>query len=483
MPDLIERSFIEWLLAEEQERQDEYRAYREYYDGIHDTSLTDRQRKYLQLKIGEEFRANYAPIVVDALAERLNVSGFQAEGGQDEILWGWWADSRMDAAQSVVHLAACRDGDSYLMVEWDEEHQRPSFTFQPALVDAEGVQVIYADERAAPKWATKRWLMRVEGKPGKQRRMNVYYPDHVEHLISDTDEQEGNWQPFAEEGHPWREPWQHRDGTGLGMPVIHFKNKDTGYNYGCSELRDVVPLQNALNKTIIDLLAAADTTAFRIFWMLGDDPSGLNVSPGSWIYSTRPPSGENGASVGYFPGESLDNLIALKDSIAIEIARVTRTPVSYFQVSGQRPAEGTLKQEEAGLVGKAKNRQLSMGNCWEDAMYLARRLWNTYGPGPEMDEEVQISTIWADCQTRNEALLIQTLKTKAELGIPRETLWQEMGYDAAQIAEMQDTEEYQQKRAMAQAGIEALTQNQRGTPPGQQGEEEQQGQPEAGNGD
>jgi len=48
----------------------------------------------------------------------------------------------------------------------------------------------------------------------------------------------------------------------LGVPVVHFRNNDQGYDYGASELSSVIPLQNALNKTIIDLLASADTSAF-----------------------------------------------------------------------------------------------------------------------------------------------------------------------------------------------------------------------------
>lgn len=433
---VMEETFVRWLLEEEEARQGLYRAYREYYDGEHATQLSDRQRKYLSLKIGEEFRSNYCPIIVDALVERLKVTGFQCEGGQDETLWDWWTRNRMDGVQGTVHLAAARDGDAYLLVGWDNEQQIPTFTFEGALVDGDGVQVVYSDERNVPVLATKRWQMTTEGKVGKQRRMNVYYPDRIERYISDGDGYEGAWQPYAADGVPAVEPWRTKTGEPLGLPVIHFKNKDCGYNYGASELRDVIPLQNALNKTIIDLMAAADTTAFRIYWMLGDDPSSISMAPGSWVYSTRPPSGENGASVGYFPGEPLGNLIALKDSIAIEIARVTRTPVSYFQVSGQRPAEGTLKQEESGLVGKIKDRQVAFGNCWEDAMALARRLANTFG-GAALDETQPISTLWDDPETRNDKLLIEGLQGKAALGIPEEQLWREMGYDAAQIAEMQ----------------------------------------------
>jgi hypothetical protein len=221
----------------------------------------------------------------------------------------------------------------------------------------------------------------------------------------------------------------------LGVPVIHFKNKDQGYNLGQSELKNVIPLQNALNKTIIDLLATADTAGFPLFVMIGDDPSGLETAPGSWIYSSHPASGEDSVSVTKIPAEDLTPLIAWKDSVVTEIARVSRTPLSYFQTSGQRAAEGTLKQEEAGLVARALDRQVTFGNAWEDMLSLARRLANTFGEGG-LDEEQQISTEWKDPQTRNEKEHLETLALKRNLSVPAERLWAEMGYNADDIAEM-----------------------------------------------
>jgi len=112
MPDEVRLSFLHWLATEDSERQERYTAYREYYDGDHDAQLNERQRKYLQIKMGEEFNANYCPIVVDALAERLSVTGLQVEGGQDEVMWDWWQVNRMDGMQGVVHthLSAGRVG-------------------------------------------------------------------------------------------------------------------------------------------------------------------------------------------------------------------------------------------------------------------------------------------------------------------------------------------------------------------------------------
>ena len=68
-------------------------------------------------------------------------------------------------------------------------------------------------------------------------------------------------------------------------------------------------------------------------------------------------------------------------------------------------------------------------------MRLALRLHNTFGDGG-LNEDATISTQWDDPQTRNDKEFLETLKMKRDLGVPAETLWQEMGYDADQVAQM-----------------------------------------------
>lgn len=237
------------------------------------------------------------------------------------------------------------------------------------------------------------------------------------------------------------EPWS------VGIPVIHFRNNDQGYNFGQAELRNVVPLQNGLNKAIIDMVASADTTGFRVYWMLGDDPGDLEIVPGSWVHSEENPKD---VSVGYFPGEGVTNLIDFKDAFAMEIARVSRTPISYFQISKQRPAEGTLQQEEVGLVSRAKNRHVTFGNGWEDVMRLGIKLHNTYAPAgePRLDEDVTIDTLWHDPQTRNDFNYLQTLALKKQLGVPLPVIWREMGYDEALVAKWEKEHKREQRRAL-----------------------------------
>jgi hypothetical protein len=155
-------------------------------------------------------------------------------------------------------------------------------------------------------------------------------------------------------------------------------------------------------------------------------------------------------------------LIDYKDAFAFEIARVSRTPLSFFQITREVAAEGTLKQEEAGLVSRAKNRQVAFGNSWEDAFIMARKLENTFGTKyGELDEEKKISTTWADPETRNDLTQIQIFGAKhKELGIPVTQIWAENGYTPEQIKEMKESPEYLlwfENLAFWQGAVQAVT--------------------------
>jgi len=346
------------------------------------------------LKTGEEFNSNYCPIVVDALAERLRVTGFDCGDDEElaEQLWDWWVANRGDALQGIAHTAAGRDGDTYVLVDWNEDDAIPRLRHQAAYDGTEGIKVHYNRETREIAFASKRWRIESEnpGQAGKVRRLNLYYPNRIEKYISNQDAFEGAWLKYAESESAWPIPWENKAGEPLGVPIIHFKN--------------------------------------------GADANGLSLAPGSWV-AVEDAGVDSPVSIGQLEAADLTGVIELKDSFVTEIARVSRTPLSYFQSSGQRPAEGTLKQEEVGLVARAEDRQVGFGNAWEDCLRLGIRLYNTFGEGG-LDEDATISTQWDDPQTRNEKEHLETLTMKAKLDVPHETLWAEMGYDADQIAEM-----------------------------------------------
>ena len=461
MRDYVKQTFLQHLYAIDTERQKRYKTYREYYDGDHATQLTKRQRRTLEVKGDERFRDNYCPLVVDAMSERLHVTGFTVGESSREVddvndsavqLWDWWQANRMDARSGDAHLAAVRDGDAFVLVSWDEERQMPKYNVELAYDGSDGVKIHYSDEdRGVVLFASKRWVVSNIDDPdtGNKRRLNLYYPDEIQKFVSNDKVSTGNWEKYTDEDDPrWPIPWTEtglESGEPLGVPMIHFKYKGGGHSFGKSRLRDVISLQNDLNRCALDISTASEYEGFGLLYAIGDKWGAINVNPGTVLKSERP---ANEVDIGRVPAGDLSALLAHKDSLIYDIARVSNTPLSNFQLSGQLAAEGTLKQQESGLVADVITTQLSFGNSWEDVQAMARKLFNVFGTGG-MNEDDLISTEWSPAAVRDETELINRLAIMAEkLHIPDVVLWDMAGLDAEQIEMAQNSDQYQATQSL-----------------------------------
>ncbi len=410
---------LEALYQTRRAAQKDLARLRDYYHGHHPTHLTERQQTYLGAVRGS-FCANYCRLVVEAVAERLRAQGIEADHTPTaRWLADWWKRAHLAALGAAVHLAAVRDGQTFVIVDYDPQTDRPRATLNPADDGSGGITMHY-DADGTPLYAAKRWTVDNGPRAGTQRRMNLYYPDRIEKYLSTT--AAPYWHPLPESPLPW----VGRDGAPLGLPVIPFRNRLADDPAGVSELSDVIPLQDALNKTLIDLVALADANAFPLMVALGFGvPDDLTLAPGAVVQV--PPSLDGPTDFKILPGSDVGNLLALLEQFVTEIARVSSTPLSRLQVSGHVAAEGTLKQQEAGLIAKVERKQVIFGDAWADLLGLVLRVQNTYGAA-RVHADTPLSINWAPAATRSEAEHLQLLLLKAQLGVPVETLLAEAGY-------------------------------------------------------
>lgn len=474
------------LSADEAARQRAIVRARRYHAGEQFVRLTDRLRSFLRDTRGGQdsdyLRLNVTRTVVQAVIERLLVKSF-ASADPELSRWAWdvWQRNRMDVAQDELHEMVIRDGEAFVLVSWDNHAGIPRFVPHPRWTDVSldqqgttlrtsedlagqvvgdgfGCRAFYPDDDLSQpmSYATKRWVETriVNGKLKSRRRLTVYHPDRVEkyELVG------SGARPIQDPGDSsWPLSWVDRRGQPLGIPVIHFRNA----GLQC-EAWEAIPLQNAINKLLVDLLTASDETAFRIFYALGFIPTTDGEKPradrSNWwklqpgqIVGTSKPASET--TFGAVDGADLQNLIAPLERLIIWTAMVTDTPVSRFIVTGQVAAEGTLKQQEGPLVNKVRKRQALIGNGWEDCLYLGRRLHNTFSTGPAFDEAALLSTAWEPAETRDELEMLEGLALKREkLQMPIEEIWREAGYSEEQIARMQQSPEYQARLALLSLG-------------------------------
>lgn len=395
-------SLVRSTWAEEVQRQGVLtRLFRDYYDGNHRARLEPHMKEMLRVS-GEEldqFNINYCETVVQSMSDRLIVTTI--EGGTVEASM-WAADvldfNRIDGLQMDVHEAVLRDGVTYVMVAYDNERRMPLIAHELAWDGDVGMIAIKDRTGKQIVAAVKAWH------EGDEKRVNLYLPDALEKY---------RWSNGALIPIEDRAPWLTRTGAPIGVPIVEFTNKR-------SELSPVIPMQDALNRTLVSMVMTGELTAFQIRIALGFDPP-PKVTPGMWVVIGK-------------EGLTKDQLVDAKvleqgqivpfinqaEFLINQIATVTRTPIPAA-MGGDNASGEALKQREIGLLGKIKRFHVRGGNSWEDVMSMAARLQSAFGTTqpPATD---RWWTRWEDAELRNDSEIIANANAVRELVGDRETL-------------------------------------------------------------
>jgi hypothetical protein len=458
MSDTFLLSWLDALSEQEEGIQREILILRDYYKGEHAVELTDR----LQQFIGDEkrdsfpFRVNLVKNVISAVSERLRVKGFDC-ADDDQANWAdeIWKKNKMDALQEDIHDWTLRDGEAFVIVSFDEDEEIPEliphyrWTDTQVGGDGYGCRIFYPDDNPSrkPRYAVKQWYEMVgTGTNIRQReRRTIYFPNRIERYVRDTSI---DWEPYTDDEFGPIIDWTDSAGKPMGVAVIHFKNKGTR-----SEIIDAIPMQDATNKSVVDLLTTADMTAFRIYYALGfiptddgqepaeDGSNWLTIEPGKLVGTTKVRSE---VEFGSIDPSDLEPILRMCHQFMLWTAMVSDTPIARFITTGQIARKETLKEQEGPLLAKITSRQTNFGNSWEDVMELARKVHNKYD-NANLDEEVLFEALWDDAETRSQLQRVDLMRGKKELEVPLPQIWRELGYTQQQInefiAELETVEE------------------------------------------
>jgi hypothetical protein len=439
------------------------RALRAYYDGDHPIMLTQRQQEFLGDLVSEGefvFAHNLVRTVIDTLRERIDVVGFAVNGeGADDAdddgnlgaagalaaqLWAWWNVSRLDSQQVRMYRRALRDGRAYAIVDFDNETGAPRVNLHKVDDGKTGV-TMHRDPTDTNRvmFANRYFYTFNPLEPGVTglERKTTYLPGEIRKYIR---RRGGDWSPYPDEdAGVWPLPWVGDDGQPLGIPVFEFENP------GGSEVAQIIGLQNALNKSWLDLIAAADTAGFPLIAVEYDsdgspmadisDDDDLRGADEFRIAPGRAIEVDN-ARVHRLEAANLQPMIETTWALVTAIAGVSRTPQYYLRPvgGGDVPSGEALKQLESGLVRRAEDRHRMFGQAWADAMSMCYRVAQTFGTRPvpllPQGEPVNIATQWADPNVRNELVQAQTAQLHAGMNVPEDKVWQLLGYEPEEIA-------------------------------------------------
>lgn len=372
--------------------------------------------------------SNIPRLAVTALAERLRVTGFT---GAD--VWAEWIRNDLDQLSGVAHREALLFGDSFVMV-WADALGRPKVTVesakQVAVLTDPGTREVVA---AVKRWETKRTTEAV-----------WYQPDRITRLRANSTG--ATISGFETVGEVIPNP--------LGVvPVVPIRNSDRILDdCGSSEIDDLMPLVDGLNKSLADMLVTSEYVGRPRRWATGielteetvidedgnpvldDDDQPVTVETNPIPEGHRAMISENDAAkFGQLQAADLAGYEASVRVLLSQIMAVSTLPGHYLGILTDNPASAdALRAAEASLTARAEARQATFGRSWEQVGRLIVAVRDGVDP-TSVDCRVQ----WADAATRSVAQEADAVVKLFAAGLlPATAALKKLGYSDDEIAEI-----------------------------------------------
>jgi hypothetical protein len=343
-----------------------------YYDGNHQIKYsTERLRKAFE-KFDVYFAENWCAVIVNAVLERIGIQGWTVEDNEAAQLElrNQWAKLQIQIDAADVHEATVVCGEGFIIAERDQD--LGLFYNDPRMC-----HVFY--EAANPK--RKRAGAKVwKGEDGRFR-IDLYYPDRISAFVA---RKEGKYPKDSREFEPL--PRESGSNDFKEVPIFHFRIHRR--RIVCDLTKDILSLQDAVNKLVADLMASSEFDTFKErIYITQQNISNLKRAPGMRTRLRPSPQGIQAADVKEFGGSDLKNFIAPLDRFANSMAVISRTPRHYFFSAGAGVSGDALIAMEAPLVAKAETYRESIGTTWQElGAFVAREMKINIPP-----EKIQIS--------------------------------------------------------------------------------------------
>jgi hypothetical protein len=440
---------LAWAIEDVRSRLAPYALRVAYDKGDHRLLFATEKYRNTFGDLFREFADNLCDDVVDALTDRLQINGWTAkddtptegDGPRPTNTLGlavdrFWERTKGAARAGAIHRNAIREGDGFAIVQEDREGAAHIWKQRP-----EQMAVRYSTENPDQvDLAAKVW------RSGKRYRATLYYPDGRKERWGTRGVGTNGGLPQARAftiltaGDPDLKALELdngiTEGDDTGMPVFHFPNGEVS-EYGQSVVAKVIPLQDALNKSVTDMLVAMEFHAYPQRWATGVeveyDAQGNERQPFQAGEGRVWRVGSREAQFGEFATGDLQGFLKVQDGFRLEIARKGALPPHAVNLrsEGGAPTGISLLVAEGRTIKWAKDRQRDWGSIHREMVAYAL---NLELPGAGVTSE-DLDLDWAPPETRDMKALLEELALKKDLGVPLKQLLQEAGYDLEKVLE------------------------------------------------
>jgi len=326
MGNLVQNSFLEWIHQQHNhQRLSNYKAYDSYYNGDQDVQIPKKIKAALDSELGTV--SNFSRAVVDVAVDHLSSGepGIEVTGEAEavakeaeKLLYDIYeANNLLDEELIKTLTIMGKKGDVFLKVYLDQDETlAPVERIRVKVLRPEIVFPRYSnDDYSHLLYVAIKWFEESEESKRKAWKAQVFRSDVVEYyeLGESVETQFSQWKLIATEPNPF----------GV-IPIVHIKNTADDLEFGVSDLQVMTPLQDALNKTITDMLLTMDQQSFQRAAVFGAQaPKGttLSLMPGS-VLEIPDPEGH----LDVIEAASIEPFIAALKEIIDQIHAVTSTP-------------------------------------------------------------------------------------------------------------------------------------------------------------
>lgn len=401
------------LLAKIAARRPELDLIDEYVRGEHRMAFATSKYREAFGRLLRPLRDDWISVIAEAPVERLAVEGFRmsrSAGDEtgDDAAWALWQENGLDARAMLAHDEAVKFGTAYVAVQAPDGDEAPPMVILPATRAA----VEYDPVRPLRRTAGLHTWVDIDG----SQRCRLWLPDR--------------WVEWASTG-AMVASWEAHDegGNDIGVvPIVPLPNRPTlRCPDGQSDITLVIPVQDAINKLLADLMIASEFGAYRQRWMTGveiptDPETGEPLNEQFFAAISRILTvAEPDAKLGEFAATDLSNYSKPIELLVQHIAAQTRTPPHYLMGTITNVSSEALRAAETGLVSRVRAKQATFGEGWEEAIRLAFRWLGD----DERAADTQCEVMWRDPETRTEGERVDALTKLGSqaLAVPKEALW------------------------------------------------------------
>ncbi len=375
---------------------------------------------------------NWPRLVVNSLGERIKVEGFRVGADQpaDDGLWRIWQANRMPRCSRMAQTDALVHGRSFAIVWADPANPRiPKISVE----SAEQMTVEFEPGTYNVTAAAKHWAQ------DDVAYATLYLADSIERYVAPMPGPGAVH--TAVDSFAWElreDPIPHDLGK---VPVVPILNRPRlTHPYGESELTDVLPLVDAINKLATDMMVSAEFHAMPRRYATGID---LGDGEGSearaselvrqkWTEAAAGRvwlSDDPSSRFGQFPEAALDNFIKGIEMLAAQLAAITALPPHYVGLMSQaNPASAdAIRSSEASLSFRAREKFTDSGDSWIEVMNLAL-LVRDGAPSPDT-----LEVIWRDPETPTVSQKVDAAVKLDGVGMPFRQTMEDLGYTPVQI--------------------------------------------------